>query len=307
MVFQHCSSYAFTFVYFPDFDQAEYFRRSPTRVMTHPGRVVSHQSANPSCGLLSGLVYVRDLLQGAPENRRQTQAIQATTLSLGRRTIGGRRHRGPGRRPCKLHKWRAACLSSGTSTKWHSALVRFAVSFHRQTRSVDFRVSYKTWVFTRLPHPKPRHCSSSRLPATSLPPLIVGCERRPITWEGQDVAPASCPQAQKTVTSRHERAGTERSDRRQEHASTMGITRNCGKMGVESSTDTPSTVEIPSSCFSTMGRKFTLVESVCHVELQTMERLSGLDLQFCKGYGHGERNRLRSAEVKISAEGVHNQ
>ena len=29
VVFQHCSSYAFSFVYFPDFDQAEYFRIPP--------------------------------------------------------------------------------------------------------------------------------------------------------------------------------------------------------------------------------------------------------------------------------------
>ena len=53
--------------------------------------------------------------------------------------------------------------------------------------------------------------------------------------------------------------------------------------------------------------KFNLVDSVCQVELQTTERLPVLDLQFCKGCGRGEWNRLRSAEVKISAAGVHNQ
>ena len=54
-------------------------------------------------------------------------------------------------------------------------------------------------------------------------------------------------------------------------------------------------------------QEFDLVEGVCQVELQTVERLPRLDLQFCKGCGRGERDRFRSTEVETGATGVHNQ
>ena len=91
----------------------------------------------------------------------------------------------------------------------------------------------------------------------------------------------------------------------------IGVARNYGKMGVEYSTGTPSTVEIPSSRFSTIGREPSKAQSggAC---LPNRTANSGVSPQVgtpkcCKGCVRGERNRLKSTEVKIIAAGVHNQ